>query len=292
MPRRIFLRLIAAILAGLMPASLAHLQAQECNGVNSRSLETAHQIKIMITSVEFPVGDVLPDQIRTQLKRNVEKQEFIIDPGEPDTEWLSQLNEVVVRDVFANAGYFLAQTSTTPYLIRAEAEKRFYTVRIDAEGGLLYRLGELRFENASVFPQDDIRRQVGMMTGEPFDVAKVRKAIESITALYSTKGYIDATIEPRMDVDDKKQLINLTLRVSEETQYSVGMVEILGLEDGAKNRLVDRLQPGRVFDASVLHSFLEADGRNVALDRHVHDGIVDVVLDARESSCIEGVGKS
>jgi hypothetical protein len=24
----------------------------------------------------------------------------------------------------------------------------------------------------------------------------------------------------------------------------------------------------------------------------VHDGIVDVVLDARESSCIEGVGKS
>ena len=258
-------------------------------------MNSSEEIKVRITSVEFPVGDTLPDEIRVQLRRNVEEQVFSVAAGTPDTDWLDELNEVVVREVLADAGYFRAQRSMTPYLIRAEGPQRFYTVRIEAESGLQYRLGEVRFSNVKAFTQDDLRKQVRLLTGEIFDVAKIREAIESIVTLYSTKGYIDATIEPRMKFDDEKQQIDVMMKLSEEAQYLVGTVEILGVEDGAKNRLVARLHPGRIFDASILRSFVEEnvstlpDGasteRNVNLHRDTHERTVDIVLDVRRTGC-------
>ncbi|MGC1904843.1 MAG: Clp protease N-terminal domain-containing protein [Candidatus Acidiferrum sp.] len=128
----------------------------------------------------------------------------------------------------------------------------------------------------------------GTPGGEPFDLSRIREAIESIARLYSTKGYIDATVEPRMDIDDEKRQINLTMRVTEEAQYHVGTVEILGLKNGPRNRLMDRLEPGRVFDASVLQGFLDENERNVSVHRHTQDCTVDIVLDVRERDCGDG----
>jgi outer membrane protein assembly factor BamA len=165
---------------------------QECNPV-SGTVDAPRRIKINIVSVEFPTDDTLSDEMRTQLRREIKKHDLSVDSGAPDSDWLGELNDVVVRNVFANAGYFLAQTSTTPFLIRAEAQQRSYAVRIDVENGVLYRLGELQFENVTVFPQDELRKLARLKTGEPFDVGKVRGTIESISKLYGTKGYIALT---------------------------------------------------------------------------------------------------
>jgi outer membrane protein assembly factor BamA len=286
------LRLAAAVFfIGLVAPLVSNATPQECNTA-SRSVDAPQQIKINIVSVEFPTNDTLPDEMRTQLRREIKKHDFSVDVGAPDSDWLGELNDVVVRNVFANAGYFLAQSTTTPFLIRAEGQQRSYAVRIDVESGLLYRLGGLQFENVSVFPQDDLRKLVRLTTGERFDVGKVRGTIESISKLYSTKGYIDMTIEPRMEIDDKKQQIELTLRLSEEAQYRVGLVEINGVDAETKNRLVSRLTPGSVFDSSALESFLDEAGRNVTYNRHTGERTVDIVLDASKTGCVERSGKT
>jgi hypothetical protein len=296
--RQTYLRLAAAaLLASLIPPFFSRAHPQECDSSLPPPLNAPQQIKISIAGVEFPVGDTLPDEIRTQLRRNVEKKELSVAPGTPDTDWLNELNEVVVREVLANAGYFMAQTHTTPYLIRAEAHERFYAVRIEAESGPQYRLGEIHFANVTAFSQDDLRKQVRLVTGEIFDVAKIREAIEFVAMLYSTKGHIDATIEPQMEIDDDKQQIDLTMQVSEEAQYRVGTIEILGVEGGAKNRLVARLEPGRIFDLSVLRSFMEENvsvlpdrasiERNVNIHRDTRNRTVDIVLDVRKTGCTE-----
>jgi outer membrane protein assembly factor BamA len=75
--------------------------------------------------------------------------------------------------------------------------------------------------------------------------------------------------------------------VSEGAQYRVRTVKIYGVEDGAKNRLVDRLEPGRVFDASALTRFREDDERSVDIHRDTHDRTVDIVIDVRKTGCIE-----
>lgn len=291
MARRTYPRLAAAVfLISLVAPLVSKPSPQECNAA-SRAADAPQQIKISIVSVEFPTDDTSSDQIRAQLRSDIKKHDFSVDVGAPDKDWVDELNDVVVRNVFANAGYFMAQTTSIPFLIRAEAQERFYAVRIDVESGVLYRLGELRFENVNAFPQGDLWKLVGLKTGEPFDVGKVRGTIESISTLYGTKGYIDMTIEPQMEVDDKKQQIDLTLRLSEEVQYRVGTVEVNGLNKEAKNRLASQLTPGSIFDSSALDSFLDDSGRNVTYNRHTRERTVDIVLDALKNGCTQRPGK-
>jgi outer membrane translocation and assembly module TamA len=293
--RQTYLRLGAAVLlASLIPPCPPLANSQECK---TGSVDTAQETKVNISSVEFRVGDVVPAEIRTQLRRNVEEHEFSVEPGMPDTDWVNELNEVVVRDVLASAGYFPAQTHTTPYLVRAESHHRLYAVRIEVETGPQYRLGKVQFADVTAFTQDDLPEHVRLVTGEIFDVAKVREAIESIERLYSAKGYIDATIEPQMKIDDEKQQIDLVMKLSEGVQYRVRTVEILGIEGKSKSRLVVLLEPGHVFDASVLRQFLKQNvstlpagvsvERNVTINRDTRDRTVDIVLDVRSKGCTE-----
>jgi len=260
--------------------------AQKCESGSSLPPNAPQQVKISVTSVEFPTSDTLSDELHTQLIATV-KKEFEVATEALDTDWLSDFIEDEVRNVLMNAGYFKAQTSTTPYLIRAEAHQRFYAVRIEGEAGPLYHLAEIQFTSATVFDHADLRKQFRLKTGEPFDLSRIREGIESVHGLYSTKGYIDARIEPRINVNDEKQEINLAMLVNEEVQYRVGTIEINGLDDETTNRLMDRLLPGRVFDISVLKGFLEEDERNVNFHRHTHDQTVDIFLDVRKKACVE-----
>jgi len=181
--------------------------AQEC--APAHWTDTS-QIKIVIASVEFPAHDNFSDDLRGQVMRNVEEREITIDAATPDSDWLDELSEVTARDTLMNAGYFHAQLRTIPFLIRAEAHQRTYAVRIEADTGPLFRLSAVYFENAIVFTNDELKKQARLTSGEPFSLAGTRRAIESIARLYRTKGYIDATIEPVVQVDDEKQQIDLT----------------------------------------------------------------------------------
>lgn len=187
-----------------------------------------------------------------------------------------------------NGGYFHAQIQATPFLIRAEARQRTYAVRIEAETGPLFRLGEVRFENATAFPLRELRKQLPM-TGELFSLLQVRRAIESISRMYRTKGYIDLTIEPVMDADEENQKINLTLKLSEEVQYRVGSVKILGADDATKNRLTQQLALDSVFDMAVLDSLWAGDERSVEIRRHTRERTVGVTVDVHKKDCVQNV---
>jgi len=283
-----YLRLAAAaLLAGSFTPFPSN--AQECD--SSHRTDTSQQIRIVITSVEFPTNDHLSDELRTQLRENIEEREISIDPEQPDSHWLDELNEVTARDTLMNAGYFKAQLQTIPFLIHAEAHQRTYALRIEAQSGPLFRLGEVRFENATVFSNDELRKQARLTIGEPFSLAGTRSAIESIGRLYGTKGYIDETTEPVIQVDDEKQQIDLTFKLSEEAQYRVRTVEIHGMDDATKKRLADRLEPGRILDMSVLKSLRDEAERNVEIRRSTREHTVDIVVDVLKKSCVENAAQ-
>jgi len=273
----------AALLAGF---SSILLNAQDCDPHH----KDASKIKVIIASVEFAANDNLPEELRTQLKENVQKTEIGIDADTPDWNWFDELNEVTTESLM-NAGYFHAQVHTTPFLIRAQADQRTYALRIDAQAGTLFRLGAVRFENGTVFTEDELRKRARLTIREPFSLARTRRAIESISRLYGTKGYIDVSIEPVMQVDDEKQQIDLTLKLSEEAQYRVGTLEILGMNEATKNRLADRLPPGHILDMSLLKSPRGEDDRYVEIRRNTGEHTADVVVDIRKKSCDQNVAQ-
>jgi hypothetical protein len=80
-----------------------HSDAQECD--TTRRKDVSEQIKIVISGVEFPTNDNLSHELRTQLRENIEEREISIDPRQPDSYWLDELNEVTARDTLMNAGY-------------------------------------------------------------------------------------------------------------------------------------------------------------------------------------------
>ena len=175
---------------------------------------------------------------------------------------------------------------------RAEPRQRTYAVSIEAEAGPFFRLGAVQFENGTVFTEDELRRRARLTAGEPFSLARTRRAIESISKLYGTKGYIDVTVEPVMRVDDEKEQIDLTFKLSEEAQYRVGTLEILGMDDAAKIRLADRLPPGRVLDMSLLKSPRGEDDRYIEIRRNTREHTADVVVDIRKKRCAQNVAQA
>jgi outer membrane translocation and assembly module TamA len=293
--REIYLRLSAAALfVSLITPCLSPATSQDCDGASQRPKDMPRTIKVIIASVEFQDGDGLPEEIHAQIKKDI-KKEFSTGPGTPDMDWVNELDEVAVRGALQEAGYFKAQASTTPYLIRAEAHQLKYAIRIEIESGPQFRLGKIQFADFTVFTEEELRKEVQLATGEIFDVAKIRDALDSIRRLYLAKGYIDLTIEPQMEIDDEKHQIALVLKVSEEAQYRVGTVEILGVEEKMKKRLAALLEPGEIFDVSALTRFMKENvsllpegataERDVYVRRDMQDRTVDITVDVRPRGC-------
>jgi outer membrane protein assembly factor BamA len=160
-------------------------------------------------------------------------------------------------------------------------------------------VGKIEFADFTAFTEEDLRKQVQLATGEVFDVGEIRDTLDSIRRLYQAKGYIDLTIEPQMEIDDEKHQIALVLKVSEEAQFRVGTVEILGIEEKMKKRLAALLEPGEIFDAAALTRFMKENvsllpegatvERNVYVRRDMQDRTVDITVDVRPRSCPDDV---
>ena len=74
-----------------------------------------------------------------------------------------------------------------------------------------------------------IWKQFPLQRGEILDVFEIRQGMESITALYGSKGFIDAFSEPYLAYDEKNLLVDILMKVDEGNQYYVKTLYIEGL---------------------------------------------------------------
>jgi hypothetical protein len=82
------------------------------------------------------------------------------------------------------------------------------------------------------------------------------QGLESTGTLYQSKGYIDATFELDTTIDEKNGTIDVLIKVHEEKQYRVRMVETYGLDQETERLLKSRLE-GQVFDGVGLWKFFD-----------------------------------
>jgi len=261
-------------------------QASECKDPTSGLDRT----KIKIVAVEFRPESVLPDHLRAQVSEALLASKLTKSPEDPDDEWLGELVEVTARDVLSNQGYFKERTEIAPYLQKAERCTQFYSASVWVEAGPQYRLGKIGFR-AKLFSEVRLKGQTQIKPGDIFDVSKIHASFEAIHKIYCRLGYIDSTLVPAMDLDDVKDLIDLTIEVEEGKQYRVNSVEILGLERSVETllRAQINIQKGDIFDSP---SFQEVVKKNqtllssstsleklISVYRDTRDGNVDVVID-------------
>lgn len=168
--------------------------------------------------------------------------------------------QVAVRDL----GYYKAIVDEPRVSLVGQQEDRKnadVTVWIDA--GAQYRLGEIRFLKAGVFPADRMRKVFPMQSGNLFAVSSVRIGLEELRKLYVTRGYVNFVAVPQPEIDEFHRTIALTIDVDEGKPFNFGRLILQGIEPhpGAGRTLLEswKAMEGRRYNPVVLKRWLLAN---------------------------------
>jgi len=281
---------ILALLATVRMSQFPYAQSLNCRDHQSQVAATIQNIKITIADVEFSGENPLPNDARAQLVDRIKQLDLSVNRQGDDSEWLGQI-EVPIRETLQKQGYFRVLPRTTPYLVRAEGHELHYVVNVEIDSGPQYRLDDIHFSGATVFTAAELTASFSLHHGDLFDVSELRKGMESMTRLYSQKGFIDMVPQPETSLDDKSLLIDVRFRVDEGRQYHVRSVEIHGLDLQAEQALKSQFEPGRVFDGGSLWNLFNERKAVLPTDVSIDDVIhvrhnvantsVDLLIDFR-----------
>jgi outer membrane protein assembly factor BamA len=102
-----------------------------------------------------------------------------------------------IRGALRDLGYFKAVVDEPRFSFPAQGEgRRTAYVTVKAEPGTQYRIGEIRFERATVFPAAQLRNLFLMRGGDLFDITKVSQGLDELRKLYGTRGYVNCVVNP------------------------------------------------------------------------------------------------
>lgn len=259
------------------------------DGCAVRSPSEPVSFAVVIDSIEFQADAALTSEDRTRLAEDFKQGHLEASSG-MDMEWRHELANQV-QSLLQDRGYFRASVEVTAGLVRAEAHRTHYWVSVQAESGPQYRLGAVKFGNATEFSQSKLRTQLELQEGDLFSVGKVREGVVNLTRLYGKLGYIDLTVEPQTYIDDDERRIDLTLILEVGTQYRVRSVTIRGFDGPIESRLRSRFESGQVFDRGAAHEFFSenrgvlpkdtSDENSVHIIRDSQHGEVDLIFEPR-----------
>jgi outer membrane protein insertion porin family len=88
---------------------------------------------------------------------------------------------------------------------------------------------------------DILRGLFPIADGDIFSREKIGTGLENLRKAYGELGYINFTSVPDTKFDDENRLISLEIDFDEGKQFRVGSINILGLEEPAREELMKAL---------------------------------------------------
>ncbi len=224
----------------------ARLSEEQPRATEEKSL----QPKVHIVAVIFKGEIELPQSVRAQVSSKLGQTTF-----ERDSRWLEASREVMM-DVLRDHGYLRARVTTRADVLSRNAEEERVSLTFEISESPQYRLTEIKFADAHVFPPGELRKQFPLQDGDIFDLSGIRIGIERLTRMYGKRGYINFTAEPDLRADNAHHRVSVTMNLNEDRQFKVGKVEILGFEkEVAAHALKMTLKPGEVFNCERIDDF-------------------------------------
>jgi outer membrane protein assembly factor BamA len=207
-------------------------------------------VKISIADFKFEGIVHDSDIVRARILKELKERQF--ESG--NSAWLDDVAQNIVRGVFQDRGYFEVQVDDliVQPLDPNDPQHRVVIIAPVKEGEK-FVTGNISIvsadsESALMIPESELRPHFKLEKGDPLNVDKIRMGINSLTRLYSNRGFIDAAMTPNFSIDYKGHLIEVTIRVSEGRKYFVEKLEVLGVDDETKATIEAKVKPGSVFD--------------------------------------------
>ncbi len=147
-----------------------------------------------------------------------------------------------------NQGY--AQFMMTEPKLDYNADKSLVSVSYDVTEGPKVDFGTTAFEGSTVFSDAELKEKVYYRTGKLYNQKDFEDTVSAIQEAYADKGYLQARVQPRYDVQNG--LLNISFDISEGGIFYIDNVDISGYGKTKKYVFTRELSihPGDLYDAA------------------------------------------
>jgi outer membrane protein insertion porin family len=186
------------------------------------------------------------------------------------------------QPIYLQRGHLKANFEETQVKIAQETEEETAVdVTIAVTPGLQYKLADISWVGNSAFPALQLQGLILLKAGEPANAVELDKDLRMVARLYGTKGYMAPEITPSAVMDDSASTVHYDIHVHEGDVYKMGELEIRGLDEKTKNKLVFdwKLGEGQIYDSSYVQRFLAESTKDLPVDTKwttdVHEAVND-----------------
>jgi outer membrane protein assembly factor BamA len=260
--------------------------AQEIRGMQPAD-PVALAVTVRVNRVEFDKHKDIPEDAKGEISEELRSHVF---HPEAHTAYLddlaNEIAEVAVRGALQDRGYFKATGAAKLTTTDNQGSEISVAAIISAEPGPQYRAGDIRVESADgsslQFSPAVLRDLIPLQTGDLFNVAAIRTGLENLRKAYVREGYVDMTAGPILAIDDAHETIDMVLKISQEAQYRIGSIEVLGVNAATQQKLLDSLpRSGQIFDGTRMDDFLKVNRAILPSDASRDDVNISRDLKAR-----------
>ena len=152
-----------------------------------------------------------------------------------------------LRALYLNRGYLDAQIGR-PEVVSYQPRKLEATFPITE--GPQYRLGEIKLQDHTRFPTEDLQALVKLRPGEVAGMGAINRTAEALRDYYWNRGYMRAAVRPRLRPRSAEPVVDVDFQFSEGDVVNIRYVDIRG-NTRTKEQVIRRelvVYPGELYN--------------------------------------------
>ncbi len=186
---------------------------------------------------------IRPELLADQIERRKLQAALYADPNRVTETLTSHYRE---------RGYFNAKVELPR--LELDPARRTGQVIIPIDEGPRFQAGSIRFAGNQAYSRAELETAIPLSAGKPFEPALQEQSVANLQDLYARKGYTAALIEPSLQADREKGVVDIEFRITENGQRVVAGIEVKGNSAVSANLAGSQLEltPGSPLDLSAL----------------------------------------
>ena len=156
-----------------------------------------------------------------------------------------------IRAVYRNKGFLDARVSYKE-TYSEDGSELYLTVLVDE--GEQYMVGEVAVDGQLAFPEKEVKDQIKVKPGDPFDYEKIKEDMENVRSLYYDRGYMNAEVDLQHKYNASTGRMDLKYNITAHDEVYVGRINVIG-NTRTKDKVIRRelrVYPGEKYDGKKL----------------------------------------
>jgi len=213
----------------------------------------ADDMNIRIHSVSFPGAPAAEQTALSAAARKLERRDYLRSD-------VNAYAKAALLPVYLERGFLKASFSEPQARVAEQnSDETQVDVALPSTPGRQYEVSSFTWSANTAFPADKLQSMIRGQPGQSANAVQLKADLETVQALYGTRGYMTASVKPEPDFDDANSSVAYNLEVHEGEVFHLGDLEI----SGADQKTVDRLRnawtltPTDPYDSSYPKRFLK-----------------------------------